>query len=191
MTTTYVKNSGLIGLNNLVFAVLTTDDSTGATYGEVQKIGEAINVKVTPSIANIAVYGDDGLLDQANELQSVDLEMEIVVLPLAVQAALLGHTITNGVMHRGVNDVAPYVAVGYKRQKMNGKYRYTWLYKGVFEPITDEGQTKNDKPAVTTSKLKATFLPRTFDGLLDVSADEEEALFTPETATGWFTAVQA
>jgi phi13 family phage major tail protein len=191
MTSTYVKNSGLIGLDNLVFAVLTKDDSTGVTYGNPQKLGEAINVKVTPTVANLKVYGDDALLDSANELQSVDLELEIVTLPLAVQAALLGHTVTNGIMHRGINDVAPYVAVGYRRRKLNGKFRYTWLYKGVFEEITDEGQTKDDKPAVKTAKLKATFIPRTFDGLLDVSADEEETGFTADTATSWFTEVQA
>lgn len=188
---TYVKNSGLIGLDNLVFATLTKDDGTGATYDTPQKLGEAINVKVTPTIANLKVYGDDALLDSANELQSVDLEIEIVTLPLSVQAALLGHTVTTGVMHRGVNDVAPYVAVGYRRRKMNGKFRYTWLYKGVFEEITDEGQTKDDKPAVKTAKLKATFLPRSFDGLLDVSADEEETGFVSTTATDWFTTVQA
>jgi phi13 family phage major tail protein len=191
MTDTYTKNSGLIGLDNLVFAVLSKDDSTGATYTTPQKLGEAIDVKVTPSVANLSVYGDDALLDQANELQSLTLEMTIVTLPLSVQATLLGHTIATGVMHRGVNDVAPYVAVGYRRRKMNGKFRYTWLYKGVFEEITDQGQTKNDKPAVTNATLKATFLPRVFDGLLDVSADEEETGFTPEIATGWFTTVQA
>lgn len=191
MTSTYVKNSGLIGLDNLVFAILTKDDSTGATYDTPQKLGEAIDVKVTPTVANLSIYGDDALLDQANELQNLVLEMTIVTLPLSVQAALLGHTITTGIMHRGVNDVAPYVAVGYRRRKLNGKFRYTWLYKGVFEEVTDEGQTKDDKPAVKNATLKATFLPRAFDGMLDVSADEEETGFTSDVATSWFTAVQA
>jgi phi13 family phage major tail protein len=190
MPDTYIRNSGLIGLSNFVFATITKDDSTGTTYGTPQKIGEAINVKVTPKVTNLTQYGDDAILDHANELQSVDLEIEVVALPLSVQAALLGHTINAGVMQRGVNDVAPYVAIGYKRKKLNGKYRYTWLYKGIFEPITDEGQTKDDKPAIKTNKLKATFIPRVSDGLFDVSADEEEPLFTQATADGWFTTVQ-
>lgn len=190
-TSTYKRNSGLIGLDNLVFAVMTKDDSSEATYDTPQKLGEAINVKVTPKIANLSVYGDDALLDQTNELQSVELELEIVTLPLSVHAKLLGHTIVNGVMYRGTNDKAPYVAVGYRRRKLNGKFRYTWLYKGIFEEVTDEGQTKDDKPAVKTIKLKATFMLRTFDGLFDVSADEEESGFTADTATNWFTKVPA
>ena len=53
-------------------------------------------------------------------------------------------------------DDAPYVAIGYEREKANGKSRFIWLYKTMFKEVDEEGKTKEDKMEFQTPKLSGT-----------------------------------
>lgn len=185
-----VVNSALIGLKDLYYATLTKDDGTGVTYGTPVKVAPAINAKITPSVSTEVLYADDGPAETAVALGEISVELETSDLPLEIQAALLGHTLdaTAGVMTKKSTDTAPYVALGFKSQKSNGKYRFVWLLKGKFAPIEEEYKTKEDKVTYNTPKIKASFVKRSKDDVWQYIADEDSG-FTG--ASTWFTSVYA
>lgn len=172
-----------IGMKDLYFAKLTKDDATGVTYEAPELISGAISAKVSAKTDTQTLYADDGAFETTSSLGEISVELEMADLPLSVQAELLGHTLTNGVLEGKNTDVAPYVAIGWRSLKSNGKYRYFWLLKGKFEIPDDESQTKEDKAKFQTAKIKGTFVCRVYDGKWKLVGDEDESGFT---ATGWF-----
>lgn len=173
-----------IGMRDLYYAKLTKDDATGVTYETPTLIAGAISAKVSAKTDSVTLYADDGAFETASSLGEITVELELADLPLSVQADLLGHTLTNGVLEAKATDEAPYVAIGFRALKSNGKYRYYWLLKGRFEIPDDESQTKEDKVKFQTAKIKGTFVSRVYDGKWKLVGDEDETGFT---ATDWFT----
>ncbi|WP_147564955.1 major tail protein [Clostridium tyrobutyricum] len=182
-----IVNSAPIGVENLVYAVL-TDEST-VTYGTPALISPAINVKINPKSNSDTLYADNRAVETVSSMGEVDVEIETQDLPLEVQAILLGHTLdaTSKVMSYEADDIAPYVAIGFKVKKANGKYRYVWLLKGKFSEPEEEHSTQEDKAKFQTPKLKGTFLTRA-DGKWKYTADEDSGFTGGAT---WFTKVYA
>ncbi|WP_297988623.1 major tail protein [uncultured Anoxybacillus sp.] len=176
-----------VGLRDLYYAILKKDDSTGVAYQTPVKIAGAINAKISPKVDTQTLYADDVPSETFTSLGEIEVELETKDLTLSVQAALLGHKISNGVLVKEADDVAPYVAIGFRSQKSNGKFRYVWLTKGRFETPEQEYQTKEDKPSFQTPKLKGTFVKRDYDGVWQVIGDEEETGFNQSNT--WFNAV--
>lgn len=176
-----------VGLKDLHYAIVTKDDSTGVAYQAPVKIVGAINAKISPKSETQTLYADDGPSETATTLGEIEVEFEAKDLPLPVQAALLGHTMSNGILIKSASDTAPYVALGFRSQKSNGKYRFVWLFKGRFETPEQEYQTKEDKPSFQTPKLKGTFVKRDYDERWQIIGDEDEAGFT--AGSTWFNSV--
>lgn len=177
-----------IGLKDLHYALLTKDDSTLFTYSVPAKIAGAINAKISPAVNTATLYADDGPDEVAEALGEIALELRVKDLPLATQAVLLGHTIDkNKVVIKKASDVPPYLAIGFKSLKSNGKFRYAWLYKGKFRPPDQEYKTKEDTPAFQTATILGTFVKRVKDNKWQSIGDEDAAGFV-QGAT-WFNAV--
>lgn len=178
-----------IGLRDLYYAILTKDDSTGVTYNTPVKIAGAIDVKINPKSETLALYGDDGPTETATTLGVIEVEIDVKDIGLDDQAALLGHTVTGGVIYKKSTDVQPYVALGFKTLKSNGKYRYVWLYKGRFDFQDNEYKTKEDKINFQTAKLKGMFIRRDNDNAWQKIADEDHPNYVASIGTNWFNAV--
>jgi phi13 family phage major tail protein len=176
-----------VGLSDLYYALLIKDDSTGVTYDTPVKIAGAINAKISPKTNTETLYADDGAAETATAMGEIDVEIQTKDIDLATQAALLGHTVSNGVILKSNTDNAPYVAIGFRSVKSNGKYRYIWLYKGKFTLPDQEYKTKEDKPTFQTPTIKGTFVKREKDGLWQAIGDEDETGFT--AGATWFTSV--
>lgn len=59
------------------------------------------------------------------------------------KAFLLGGTVdSKGVLIEGGDDIAPYVAMGFKTARSDGTDDYIWLYKGKFAPGDETFRTK-------------------------------------------------
>lgn len=174
-------NSASIGVESLVMAVL-TDEATNA-YGAVTPVSPLINVKIAPKVNSDTLYADGVVVELISSLGEIDVEVEVQDLNLEVQAVMLGHTLdaVKGVMTYSAHDIAPYVALGFKIKKANGKFRYVWLLKGKFEEVDTEGKTQEDKVSFSTPKIKATFVART-DGNWKFVGDTDSGT-TPVTAS--------
>jgi phi13 family phage major tail protein len=180
----------IVGLKDLYYAIQTKDDSTGVAYSAPVKIAGLINAKISPSSETLVVYADDGPSEQVTQLGPTKLDLETKDLPLDVQAALLGHTTVGGVLIKKDTDIPPYVAIGYRSSKNNGKYRFMWLLKGKFDLPGQEDKTKEEKPSAQTPKLSGTFIRRDYDGQWQRVTDEDLSSFVPATGANWFTSVE-
>lgn len=136
-----------IGCDNLVYAIMTTEDTANAApvYGEVVKATGVMTLNINPNGSLETLFADDGPMESAATLGRIEVEIQKNELTSQNKADLLGHKIdANGGVVFGDSDVPPYVAIGFRTLKSNGKYRHVWLYKGKFTEPEDQNETKGD-----------------------------------------------
>ena len=136
-----------IGCDNLVYVPMTTEDTpdTEPVYGTVVKAPGVMSVNINPNGSQETLFADDGPMETASTLGKIEVEIQKAELTTQNKADLLGHQIdANGGVVFGDSDIAPWMAVGFRTLKSNGKYRYVWLYKGKFTEPEDANETKGD-----------------------------------------------
>ncbi len=177
-----------IGLKDVHYALLTSDASGGAVYATPVKMVGAITANINPNSSIETLFADDGPMEVATVLGNIEVELNMADLPLEVQAILLGHgTLSGGVMMAGSEDSPPWLGIGFKSLKSNGKYRYTWLLKGKFREPENNSETKNDSVNFQTSTIVGNFTIREYDSKWKKQTDEDATGFVEDTATAWFT----
>lgn len=136
-----------IGCDNLVYAIMSKEDTAVAApeYGTVTKAPGVMSININPNGSLETLFADDGPMESASTLGRIEVEIQKNELTTQNKADLLGHEIdSNGAVVFGDSDVPPYVAIGFRTLKSNGKYRYVWLYKGKFTEPEDNNETKGD-----------------------------------------------
>lgn len=177
-----------IGLRDVYFATLTTDPIGGtATYSAPVRLAGAMTANINPNTATGTLFGDDGPSESAATLGEITLELGLTNVSAANQATLLGHTFEGGILKKKSSDVPPYVAVGFRSLKSNGKYKYFWLNKGKFAAPEEDLATKGDKIDFKTPTLKGSFVKRDSDDEWERVGDEDEVTFTTAIKDAWFT----
>lgn len=177
-----------VGMDKIHYAIMTDEETE--TYSTPKPLPGAITGTVSPTTNNATLYADDQAWETATALGDVGIEINVADLPQESLADLLGATIDeNGVMVQTAQDVAPYVAIGWRSMKSNGKYRYFWYYKGRFQPNEESFQTKEDSPSFQTPSISATFIARQKDGKWRVRVDEDGNNVPEEVIKDWFTKV--
>lgn len=181
-----------IGLDQLHYAVLTSDEVDGTpAYSAPVAIDGAISANINPNYSSETLFADDGPLEVASTLGSIELELNTAELSLAERAALLGHTFSAGVLIGASTDTPPWVAVGFRTIKSNGHYRYVWLAKGRFLPSEIKAETKTDKVNFQTPTIKGSFVKRASDNEWIRQVDEDDVGWSSSYATDWFTSPTA
>ncbi|MMZ45261.1 hypothetical protein D3C76_169850 [compost metagenome] len=178
-----------IGLSNLVYAKLIPDtDIKGGTasYETPVNIPGAISANVNPNASSETLFADDGPYETATTIGQIALELNVADLGLEAQADLLGHTIQGGILIRKSSDIPPWVAVGFKSLKSNGKYRYTWLGKGKFGLPEQANQTKGDSVNWNTPTISGSFVKRDSDDEWERHIDEDSVDYIPSLGANWF-----
>lgn len=177
-----------IGMDKIHYAIMTDEEQE--TYGTPKPIPGAITGTVSPTTNTETLYADDQTWETASSLGEIEIELNVADLTQEVLADLLGATVdANGVMVQAATDVAPYVALGFRSQKSNGKYRYYWFYKGKFQPNEEEFQTKEDSPSFQTPTITGTFISRQTDKMWRARVDEDGETVPAQVISNWFTAV--
>lgn len=136
-----------IGCDNLVYALMKTEDTAeqAPVYGTVSKAPGVMSININPNGSLETLFADDGPMESAATLGRIEVEIQKNELTSQNKADLLGHLIdANGAVVYGDSDVPPYVAIGFRTLKSNGKYRHVWLYKGKFTEPEDNNETKGD-----------------------------------------------
>lgn len=162
-----------IGLKDLHFAILTKDTKNELVYEPVEPLIEVMTANVNTNVNTAELYADDRLCELISTFVKAEVTIETTSLPLATRAKILGHTYENGVLMEKSTDVPPYLAMGFKSLKSNGKYRYVWLLKGMAEPLSEEYASKKDGIDYKTSNLKLIFMSRAHDDEWRLTADED------------------
>lgn len=179
----------LIGVKNLHYAILKTDDKTGATYETPVNIAGVRTIDVKPSSGVDTLYGDDAPYDVADYLGDISVTVDTAQIPLVDLAALLGHTVDKGVMEYKSTDTPPYVALMFESVKSNGKKRFVKLLKGKFAEPEDNFQGKDTSTHWNTAKLTGHFVVREYDSAWKRVADEDATDYESATGDGWYRTV--
>ena len=177
-----------INIQKLHIAKMLTDVAGGAaTYEAPIPLGKLLRkVDIKPQTNQAELFADGQSVDTASNTASYDLTFDTAALPLEYTAYLLGHSIENGVMKAGKDDVAPYFAVFFQSDKRNGKKRFTKFYKVQFLEPSESGNSKQGSIQFDTPTLTAKAIYRLSDGLSYAKADEEAAGYAAETGTKWY-----
>lgn len=148
-----------IGLTNFRYSILTEAADGTPSYNGAKTPGKAISCNVEISNNSATLYADDALAESDTSFQSGTVTMGIDEDDLTTMAALLGHTITEGVMTRSVMDVAPYVGLGRIVTKMVNNvisYKVEFLYKVKFSEPSAENQTRGESVEFATTEIEGT-----------------------------------
>lgn len=152
--------------------------------------------RVTPRMRRVSRnYADDGVDESVDEFTSGTLSLGLNDLASTVAAELLGARVdTNGVLVNSTNDIAPYVAVGFRARKANGKYRYFWLYRVKFGVPATNLATKGESITFQTPTIEGTVMRRNKPDTQDkhpwkTEVTDGDTGVTAATISGWFSAV--
>ncbi|WP_156290787.1 major tail protein [Oceanobacillus salinisoli] len=179
-----------VGLKDIYYAKLLTDDETGTTYETPKRLGKAITANVQPQYNTADLRADDGVAETAESRGVTNVVVNTDDLSKEVQADVLGKTINSeGVLIDSEDDRPPYLALMFRAEKANGAYRYTVLYKGKFTPPENNYETKQETPAFQTPTINGRFLRRNSDNQFGAQVDEDDSDLTDTTIIdNWFNA---
>lgn len=186
-----LKGKGVaIGLTNLHYAEMLTDDAESGTfsYAAPVRIAGAITANFSPNAANDTLFADDGPYESAYTLGAMSLELNIADLKPQHRAFLLGETYENGVVKSSAEAIPPYVAIGMSVKKSNGADRLIWYLKGKFSPPDENNQTKSDSINWNTPTITGNFLKRDADNLWRIAVDTDDPNVSVTVKANWFTA---
>lgn len=174
-----------VGLDQLHYAIMT--DEALETYDTPKRIFGAVQATITPTVNNATFFADDIAYDTTSAMGDITVALTVADVPTEDQAALLGHEIDeNGGLDQKSTDVAPYVAIGYRRRMANGNFRYVWLYKGKFTLGAEDANTKTDTPTYQPPSLNAVFISRMTDERWRYSVTQGDDGVTPEFLETFF-----
>ena len=150
-----------IGLDKLYYAIITEGTGGVETYGTPKVLAKAISAELAPQIAEATLYADDGAAENVKEFTSATFTLGVDDLASDVMADLLGVTVDqNGVVVSTPDDAAPYVAVGFRAKRSNGKYQYFWLYRVKFGVPNNTLATKGESITFNTPSIVGTVMRR-------------------------------
>ena len=147
-----------VGLKNLYYALMTIGTNGAETYGTPKKIGNAVSVDISPSIDTTSLYGDDMAVATDINFKEVTVTIETTDIPLEDQAALLGHTYSDGALTAKMTDSSPYVGLMFESQKHDGGIRCVKLMKGKFAESQETINTKGESIDYQVPQLEGTFV---------------------------------
>ena len=184
-----------IGLDNLFYSKITEDENGNETYGTPVKLAKAISADISVELNEASLFADDAEAESIKAFKSGKLSLGVDDIGIEIAEDLTGaKTDDNGVLVATSEDLAPYVAVGFRALRANGKYRYFWLYRVKFATPSTSLATKGDSIAFQTPTIEGTIMRRNkVDGQGNhpwkTEVTECGKNVTDETITSWFTSV--
>ena len=150
-----------IGLDKLVYANITEDESGEETYDTPKPLAKAMSADLSVELAEATLYADDGASEVVKEFKSGKLSLGIDDIGSEAASDLTGSTIDeNHVVISTSEDGGSPVAVGFRAKKSNGKYRYFWLYRVKFGIPSTNLANKGDNITFSTPTIEGTILRR-------------------------------
>lgn len=173
-----------IGMEYVVMAKCTEDESGAATYSDGRYIGPSSAFSATANNNEVKDYGDDRAVESDVTLNDFSISVEVNELPLELEAFMLGHAYDSDAkeMQTTTEDIAPYLGVGFiGKSRRNNKtvYRGVWFVKCQFANPNEENATKQESTTFNHSTLEGTAYPlpnhdmstkKEFDDLDDAKA---------------------
>lgn len=150
-----------IGCDHAVCCLLTKDDgSVKPTWASsVTELPGVMSININPNMSMETAFYDDGPGEVAATLGNIEVTFNKSALGPKEKSVLLGKTLTtDGLLVSGANDVAPFVALGFRTLKGDGTYRYVWLLKGKFSEPVDNNETRGESINFQSDEIVGRFV---------------------------------
>ncbi len=133
------------GASDLVYALITKDDSTEYTTGEVKHLIPLATITKTTEASSEAHYYDNIPAVNINSEGADEISITGALIDLKTLAEITGKSYdpSTGVFS-DVGATPPYVALGYKSQNTDLSEYYAWRLKGTFSIPDETANTKDD-----------------------------------------------
>ena len=179
----------LIGLDKFYYALLNSDTTASVSYQAPVALRGALAVSYNPNSEVSTLFADDGPYDTAETIGEVELDVGIADISQEDYAAIMGHTITGGVMNELATDQPVDVAFGFRAKRSNAGFSYYWFLKGKFSKPSMDHETKGDKIGWQTPTMNGKFVARIYDGRYRSTTRDDATDYTAAIGTAWFTSV--
>lgn len=184
-----------IGLDRLYYAKITHAEDETEIYDAPRPLAKAIKADLSVELAEAVLYADDGAAEVIKEFKSGKLALGVDDIGRAAAEELTGATTDdNGVLVSTGEDLSSPVAIGFRAQKGDGRYRYFWLYRVKFGVPSTNLQTKGDSISFQTPTIEGTVMRRNRvdgNGRHPWKAEVTEGMagVSSGAVMGWFTKV--
>ncbi len=190
------ENKSKIGLDSLYIAEVLQDDAAAYLADTPEYLAPAAEASQEPTTSFEIQYADDQPYDVMESEGDTKINLKITGLSPAMYAKILGRPF-DAVSGRVFDNAAPapYMALAFRSQKSNGKYRYYQFLKGKFSTPKEEAATKGEKPEPKTLELIFTAIRTVHKFNLGSVTDSVKRIFGDEDTTNfngstWFSQVQ-
>ena len=133
------------GIENLVVAEVTKDESDEITFGAVESLAGVAEIsKESESSSETHFYDNSPAIvinSQGND--TITIQASVLSLPMLAKITGRKYDDTKGMLVEGDRE-NKYFAIGYKTKATDGTYRYVWRLKGSFAIPSETHQTEND-----------------------------------------------
>lgn len=180
-----------VGLDNVYYALITSDDEAGTVYEEPKKLAPAIQLTKTPAYNRSNLRADNGVIATAGSKGPTAITVGVSELTKEARTDIFGmKTNADGVVVSNKNDRPADVALMARAEKSNGEHRYIVLYKVQFNPPEETIDTKQETPTFNTPSISGEAIPRLSDGNEEAYVDSDDADITDQAIIdNWFTQV--
>ncbi len=150
------------GVDNLVFAEVTSDSAEGYVPGEVKPLSPVAEIGKTVETSSEAKFYDNKAMLTINSEGADEITLTVAPLDIEVLAEICGKTYdeTTGMMIDGERQ-NKYFAIGYRTKGTDGGYRYVWRLKGTFNIPDETVATENDGTDSNNQELTFTGISTT------------------------------
>jgi phi13 family phage major tail protein len=184
-----------VGLDQLYYAKITEDAQGIETYATPVSLAKAIKADLSIELAEAVLYADDGAAYTIKDFKSGKLTLEVDDIGVTAAADLTGAAVdSNGVLISAAESEAVPVAIGFRAQKPDGRYRYLWVYRVKFGLPSTNFQTKGESVTFNTPSIEGTIMRRNKPDARGkhpwkAEVTEGDAGVDAATITGWYSAV--
>lgn len=176
-------------VSKLVYAIVLKDDVSSYEHGPIKKLGEPMQVQLTPTYANGILYGGGVKTEDMSLLTGAELQIDANKVAIEVRADIYDHEYVNGILNENPADQPKDIAVGYEVDETGNNKEVVWLYKGRAKPMASNVQQKNDNINFATDVINIACVPRKFDKNIKAFGDTANPTFTKANADAFLDSI--
>lgn len=180
----------VVGIDMFHYAIVTIVEGV-VTYGTPVPIPMIQRLGIQANASQDKHYGDDSTVDIIDSFDGATVSSDFYGVEYKTISNISGSTIdANGVVIENSLDEAPYIAIGFRSLKRNGKYRYVWLPYVKKTTHSEDYETVKVKQDPKSMVLPFMAVPAPGSKDWKLTLDEED--LAPEVTdieTKWFAKV--
>ncbi|MGL5717325.1 MAG: major tail protein [Paraclostridium sp.] len=153
-----------IGVDNVVACKISDNDNKYEVISEVIALPGAMAMNVNANFSLETAFFDNGPGELAISLGVIEVTFNKSALGPKEKSWLLGlnEIEKSKEIAYSQNNVAPWIALGFRSLRSDGSYRYVWMLKGKFSLPEDNNETKADSINFQSEELTGRFVTTEF-----------------------------